>query len=41
MKVNLKKKTFGYILEPCIEIWQIFVKFGKNFGIENFKRIWF
>lgn len=29
---------FGYPLEPCIEIWQIFLNFGKNLAIENLKK---
>jgi len=37
MKVNFFKATFyifGYLLEPCMEIWRIFLKFGLIMAIE-------
>jgi hypothetical protein len=26
---------FGYLLEPCIEIWNFFLKFGRVMAIEK------
>jgi hypothetical protein len=43
-KLNMKKKVlkhpsiiFGYLLEPCIEIWWFFLNFGRIRATENFK----
>jgi len=29
---------FGYLLEPCIEIWRFFMKLGRIMAIENLKK---
>jgi hypothetical protein len=30
---------FGYLLEPCIKIWQPFLNFGQNMAIENLTKL--
>jgi hypothetical protein len=29
---------FGYVLEPCMEIWWIFLNFGLIMAIENLRK---
>jgi hypothetical protein len=42
-KINmifLKKKSiyvFGYLFEPCIEVWKVVINFGQIMAIEKFK----
>jgi hypothetical protein len=42
-KLNMKIRVFehlpffGYLLEPCIEIWQSFLHFSLILGIESLK----
>jgi hypothetical protein len=41
MEVKICKISFyifSYILEPCIEIWHFFLKFGQILAIENLKK---
>jgi hypothetical protein len=42
MKAILKKRhpaiIFGYLLDWCIEIWQIFLNSGQILTIENLKK---
>jgi hypothetical protein len=32
---------FCYLLEPCTEIWNIFLNFGRILAVENLKKYWF
>jgi hypothetical protein len=40
MKAIIKKYLyiFGYLLEPCIEIWQDFLSFDQIMATENLKQ---
>jgi hypothetical protein len=41
MKAIIKKIViyiFGYLLEPCIEIWKIFLNFDQIMATENLKK---
>jgi len=38
MKIKNFKTPFGYLFEPCIEIWQIFLNFSQILSLENLKK---